>query len=95
MDRNNNKYLNEKVERRTANSAFCASVADGSPMNSGSLLGFGSGRSFSIWLFVLNFIFGNNIGQRFRADDFQIPKLRQALSVVRQQFAPHSFRQFY
>ena len=56
--------------------------AEAIPISIGSLLGFGSGRSFSIWLFVLIFIFGNNIGQRFRADDFQIPKLRQSLAVA-------------
>ena len=56
--------------------------AEAIPITIGSLLGFGSGRSFSIWLFVLIFILGNNIGQRFRADDFQIPKLRQALPLA-------------
>jgi hypothetical protein len=36
---------------------------------------------FSIWLLVVNFNFIFLIGQQFRADVFQIPQQRQALSV--------------
>ena len=32
-----------KTDKAAAYTAFCASVAEGSPMSSGSLLGFGSG----------------------------------------------------
>jgi hypothetical protein len=61
---------------------FCNIGAEAIPMGSGSLLGFGSGRSFSIWLFVLIFNFSISIGQRIRAEDFQIPQHRKALSLA-------------
>jgi hypothetical protein len=44
------KWIDKSEEQRTANIAFCTSVAEESPMGSGSLLGFGSGRSFSTFL---------------------------------------------
>jgi len=47
----------------------------------GSLPGFGSGLTFSIWLLVVIFNFSNNIGLQFWADDFQIPQQRQALPL--------------
>jgi hypothetical protein len=52
---------------------FCNIGAEAIPISIGSLLGFGSGRSFSIWLFVVIFIISFSIGLRFRAEDFQIP----------------------
>jgi hypothetical protein len=64
------------------NMGFCNIGAEAIHMSSGSLLGFGSGRSFSIWLFVLIFIFSISNGQRFRAEDFQIPQHRKALSLA-------------
>jgi hypothetical protein len=71
-----------KNSKPATNSGFCNIGAEAIPFSSGSLLGFGSGRSFSIWLFVLIFIFSISIGQRFRAEDFQIPQHRKALSLV-------------
>jgi hypothetical protein len=64
------------------NIGFCNIGAAAIPISIGSLLGFGSGRSFSIWLFVLIFIFSFSIGQRFQAEEFQIPQHRKALSLV-------------
>jgi hypothetical protein len=61
---------------------LCNIGAEAIPIGSGSLFGFSSGRSFSIWLFVLIFIFSISIGQRFRAEEFQIPQHRKALSLV-------------
>jgi hypothetical protein len=40
-----------------------------------------SGRRVSMWLFVVILIIGFSIGQRFRADVFQIPQHRKALFV--------------
>jgi hypothetical protein len=64
------------------NTGFCNIGAEAIHINIGSLLGIGSGRSFSIWLFVLIFIISISIGQRFRAEEFQIPQHRKALSLV-------------
>jgi hypothetical protein len=78
------KLINGKIDGEDAqahNSGFCNIGAEAIPISSGSLLGFGSGRSFSIGLFVLIFIFGFSIGQRFRAEEFQIPQHRKALSL--------------
>jgi hypothetical protein len=72
----------EQTKAQTPNIGFCNIGAEAIPISIGSLFGFGSGRSFSIWLFVLIFIFGFSIGQRFRAEDFQIPQHRKALSLV-------------
>jgi hypothetical protein len=74
--------LTEEERKTTANIGFCNIGAEAIHINSNSLLGFGSGRSFSIWLFILIFIFSISIGQRFRAEDFQIPQHRKALSLV-------------
>jgi hypothetical protein len=60
---------------------FCNIGAEAIPISIGSLFGFSSGRSFSMLLFVLIFIFSISIGQRFRAEDFQIPQHRKALSL--------------
>jgi hypothetical protein len=43
-----NLFDKKLIDVTSHNTAFCTSVAEGSPMSSGSLLGFGSGRSFSI-----------------------------------------------
>jgi hypothetical protein len=78
------KLINEKIDGEDAqahNSGFCNIGAAAIPISIGSLLGCGSGRSFSMYLFVLIFIFSISIGQRFRADDFQIPQHRKALSL--------------
>jgi hypothetical protein len=48
-----------------------------------SLLCFCFGWTFIIVRLVVNFIFGNFIGQRFRADNYKIPALHKALPVVR------------
>jgi hypothetical protein len=69
------------LNNTAGNSGFCNIGAGAIPISIGSLLGCGSGRSFSIWLFVLIFIFSISIGQRFRAEDFQIPQHRKALSL--------------
>jgi hypothetical protein len=61
---------------------FCVIWAEAIHISIGSLLGCGSGRSFSIGLFVLIFIFSFSIGQQFRAEVFQIPKQRKALSLA-------------
>ena len=60
---------------------FAASGAEGSTIGSGSLLGFGSGGSFPIWLFILTFIFGISIGCG-SGGSFSIPHLLQALFVI-------------
>jgi hypothetical protein len=39
------------------------------------------GGTFAIWLFVLNFIFSNYFGLRFRAGQTLIPAQQQALNV--------------
>ena len=41
-----------------------------------------SGLDFYYWAFVVIFIISNSIQQRLRADDFQIPPHRQAVSVI-------------
>ena len=53
------KWLKRRLTARCTahNSAFCASVAEGSPMSSCLLLGCGSGRSFSIELLYISFFF--------------------------------------
>jgi hypothetical protein len=42
------------------------------------------------WLFVVIFIISFSIGLQFRADDFQIPQQRKALTVVSCNFSRHS-----
>ena len=51
-------------------------------MSISSLLGFCSGRSFSIGLFVVILIISFSIGLRFRAEEFQIPQQHKALSLA-------------
>jgi hypothetical protein len=50
------KKINEE-DVQAYNNAFCASVAERSPIIFGSLLGFGSGRSFSNELLYFSFFF--------------------------------------
>jgi hypothetical protein len=69
------------VRMPAGNMGFCNIGAEAIPISIGSLLGFGSGRSFSMLLFVLIFIISISIGQRFRAEEFQIPQHRKALSL--------------
>jgi hypothetical protein len=50
----------QRLSKRAAtNKAFCASVAEGSPMSSGSLLGFGSGGKslLGFWFLFFTFVF--------------------------------------
>jgi hypothetical protein len=75
------KRIEERLNGTAGNSGFCNIGAEAIHISIGSLLGCGSGRSFSILLFVLIFIISISIGQRFRAEDFQIPQHRKALSL--------------
>jgi hypothetical protein len=61
---------------------LCNIGAEAIPISIGSLLGFSSGRSFSIWLLVVNFIISFSIGLSCRADTATIPALRQASNVT-------------
>jgi hypothetical protein len=74
--------LTDREDGYAHNIGFCNIGAEAIPISIGSLFGFGSGRSFSMLLFVLIFIISFSIGQRFRAEDFQIPQHRKALSLV-------------
>ncbi len=69
-----------KINMKPAtNMGFCASWADGSPIIFGSLLGFGSGRSFSIGLlYFFLYVFPQHWFW-FRADSWSIPNNRKAL----------------
>ncbi|MEQ1554824.1 MAG: YdeI/OmpD-associated family protein [Ferruginibacter sp.] len=60
------------------NMGFCNIGAEAMPISIGSLLGCGSGRRVSIWLFVVIFIISFSIGFRYRAEDFQNPQHRKA-----------------
>ena len=65
----------------STNKGFCNIGAEAIPISIGSLLGCGSGRSFSI-IFCTLFVHLFSIGQRFRAEEFQIPQHRKALSLA-------------
>jgi hypothetical protein len=71
----------DNVDAQADNSGFCNIGAEAIPISIGSLFGFGSGRSFSI-IFCTFFVHLFFNRQRFRAENFQIPQHRKALSLA-------------
>ena len=70
--------MEERPGKPAGNIGFGIIGAEAITMSIGSLLSFGWGRRFSICLFAVAVSIGFSIGQRLRADDFQMPPDPQA-----------------